>query len=100
MEIECPKCESTEIVKNGSIHTGAQKYRCKACRRQFILNPQPYRINSETRALVDKLVLERLSLAAIARVTGVSKRWLQYYMKAVYAAQNIEGEIVPKKKDL
>ena len=30
--------------------------------------------------LIDKLLLERCSLAAIARVTGVSERWLQMYV--------------------
>jgi hypothetical protein len=30
--------------------------------------------------LIDKLLLERLALAAIARVTGVSERWLQLYV--------------------
>ncbi|WP_155706756.1 hypothetical protein [Gloeocapsopsis dulcis] len=29
---------------------------------------------------MDKLLLERLALAAIARVTGVSQRWLQLYV--------------------
>jgi len=42
-------------------------------------------ISAETKALVDRLLLERLSLAGIVRVTGVSKRWLQYYINAQYA---------------
>jgi insertion element IS1 protein InsB len=38
--INCPDCCSTEIVKNGSIGNGKQKYKCKHCERQFVLNPQ------------------------------------------------------------
>ena len=98
MKLTCPRCASTAIIKNGSIHTGAQKYRCKGCGRQFVQNPQPYRIKDETRALVDKLLLERLSLAAIARVAGVSKRWVQYYVNAKYAAQAQTVRVVAKKK--
>ncbi len=37
-------------------------------------------IDEATRQLIDKLLLERLALAAIARVTGVSERWLQMYV--------------------
>src|ERR1700742_996790 len=99
MELKCPKCGSTQIVKNGSIHTGAQKYRCKGWGRQFVQNPQPDRIKDETRALVDKLLLERISLAAIARVAGVSKRWVQYYVNAKYIAQSQTVRLMPKKKD-
>ena len=32
-------------------------------------------------ALIDKLLLEGLALAAIARVVDVSERWLQKYVK-------------------
>lgn len=37
-------------------------------------------IDEATRQLIDKLLLERLALAAIVRVTGVSERWLQMYV--------------------
>ena len=33
-----------------------------------------------TRVMIDKMLLERLALAAIARITGVSERWLQIYV--------------------
>jgi transposase-like protein len=76
----CPRCGASEYVKNGSIHTGKQKYRCKVCERQFVDDPQNMPISSETKNLVDKLLLEKIPLAGIARVTGVSERWLQYYV--------------------
>jgi insertion element IS1 protein InsB len=37
-------------------------------------------IPEETKALIDKLLLEKIPGAGIARVTGVSRRWLQYYI--------------------
>jgi hypothetical protein len=37
--------------------------------------------------LIDKLLLERVSLAGIGRVTGVSGQWLQDYVNAKYQAQ-------------
>ena len=73
-------------MRNGHIHNGKAKFACKACRRQFVENPVQKPISDETKQLIDKLLLERLSLAAIARVCGVSKRWLQSYVNAKYAA--------------
>jgi hypothetical protein len=57
---------------------------CKDCRRQFITNPIRRRISNETKQTIDKLLLERVSLAGIVRVTRVSPRWLQYYVNAKY----------------
>src|SRR5260221_5409376 len=82
----CPSCGSSLVVRNGHIHNGKAKFACKACQRQFVENPVWKPIADETKALIDKLLLERLSLAAIARVSGVSKQWLQTYVNAKYAA--------------
>ncbi len=27
----CPRCQSEEIIKNGHIHNGKQRYKCKHC---------------------------------------------------------------------
>ncbi|KOR28902.1 hypothetical protein TI03_03630, partial [Achromatium sp. WMS1] len=43
--------------------------------------------------LIDKLLLERIPLAGIARVTGVSTSWLQNYVNNKY-------ESIPKKVDI
>ncbi len=70
------------IVKNGSIHTGKPKYACKDCSRQFVENPQNRNqpIPPETTELIDKLLLEKIALETIARVTG----WLQKYVDKKY----------------
>ena len=95
----CPRCGSDRVIKNGHIHNGTAKFACKACQRQFVENPQQRLISAETRELVDKLLLERLSLAGIVRATGVSARWLQYYINAKYAAVPQVADVpVPQKK--
>ncbi len=71
-------------MKNGHTHYGKQRFKCQNCGRQFVESPTRQPINHFTRELIDKLLLERLSLAAIARVTGVSPRWLQYYVNQKY----------------
>jgi hypothetical protein len=42
-------------------------------------------IDPATRDLIDRLLLERISLAGIARATQVSEQWLQAYVNEKYA---------------
>ena len=80
----CPKCHSHHIVKNGSIHNGKQKYKCKECNRQFVENPKNKPVSDEQKEYIKKLLLERISLAGIARVMGLSKRWVQEFVNQFY----------------
>ena len=65
--MNCPQCESTQIIKYGLTHYGKPRFRCQECGRQFVENPTRQPIDEATRILVDKLLLERLALAAILR---------------------------------
>jgi transposase-like protein len=78
--MNCPKCLSTQIIKYGNTHYGKPRFRCQTCKRQFVEDATRQPIDRATRQLIDKSLLERLALAAIARVTGVSERWLQMYV--------------------
>ena len=94
----CPSCSSSQTVKNGHIHNGKQRFKCRECGRQFIEKPQKKIIDQETRALIDRLLLERLSLAGIARATQVSQQWLQDYVNKKYAEVPREVQVSTKKK--
>lgn len=94
--MNCPNCQSPEIIKNGSLTNGKPKYKCKSCGRQFVENPQKHPISQETKTLIDKMLLERESLAGIVRVTGVSARWLQDYVNDKY--ENISKQVTVSKK--
>lgn len=94
----CPRCGSSHVIKNGHIHNGKAKFACKDCRRQFVENPEWEPLSEETKALIDKLLLERLSQAGIVRATGVSARWLQYYVNAKYAAVAQVADVPVQKK--
>ena len=96
--MRCPTCQETQVIKNGTIHSGKPKWKCKACGRQFVANPSQHRISNDTKQLIDKLLLERISLAGIVRVTGVSPRWLQYYVNAKYAAVRQLADVPVQKK--
>lgn len=79
--MQCPRCDSFTIVKNGSNANGKKKFLCKDCSRQFVENPQNKRISAAEWRIVDNLLLERISLAGIARAVSISKRWIQEYVK-------------------
>lgn len=98
--MNCPTCHSEHINKNGSIHTGKQKYICKDCHRQFVASPTKKVIPSETWLLVDKLLLERVSIAGISRVTGISEPWLQQYINKKYATINQKVTLTKKKGEI
>jgi transposase-like protein len=76
----CPACASPQFKKNGHIHTGKQNHRCKACGRQFVMHADIRLIDEDQRALVARLLLEKISLHGICRVVGVSIRWLIDFM--------------------
>ena len=76
----CPTCGSEHLIKNGSVHNNKPKYQCKGCGRQFVVNPTKTSIPNEIKLLIDRLLLERISLRGIARVTQVSWSWLQDYV--------------------
>ena len=96
--LSCPSCASKHTVEHGSIHSGKQNYRCRDCGRQFVQDPQHKVIDQVTKELIDKLLLERLSLAGIARVTGVSELWLQRYVNAKYASVPRSVNVSAKKR--
>ena len=95
----CPACSSTDTVKNGKIHNGKQNFKCRQCGRQFVQDPQNKIIDQATKTLIDKLLLERISLAGIARVVGVSEPWLQSYVNAKYRNVPLQVKVQAKKRD-
>jgi transposase-like protein len=85
-------------VKNGHIHNGKQRFKCQDCGRQFVEHPTKKVIDSATRELIDRLLLERLSLAGIARAAQVSEQWLQTYVNEKYARVPRNVKVASKKR--
>jgi transposase-like protein len=81
MNISCPNCYATSIRKNGSIHSGKQKYECLSCGRQFVENPQNKHIATENKERIRRSLLERVSLEGICRIFDVSMPWLLEFME-------------------
>ena len=61
--------------------------------RQFVENPPNKRIPQQLWDMVDKLLLEKIPIAGISRVTEMSEPWLQQYINQKY-------EHVPQQIDI
>lgn len=80
--LRCPRCELSQIKRNGHTHYGKQNYQCTACGRQFVEDAQ--HVSEAERDLIRQLLLERLSLLGICRVMHVSLRWLLSFIGELY----------------
>ncbi|MFB2739598.1 IS1/IS1595 family N-terminal zinc-binding domain-containing protein [Umezakia ovalisporum] len=80
----CPKCNSNKIVKNGRTRYGKQRFKCQNCGRQFVESQTRQPTDKLMHGLIDKLLLEQVSLDTISYITGVSPRWLENYVNQKY----------------
>jgi transposase-like protein len=94
----CPICASAKPVKNGRIHNGKQRFKVHDCGRQFIEQPTKKVVDQAMRELIDRLLLERISLAGIARAAQVSEQWLQTYVNEKDAKVPRQVQVTPKNR--
>ena len=103
-EIVCPTCSSSNYKKNGHAHNLKQNHRCKCCGRQFVLNPQKRIINQTERMIINRLLLEWISLRGICRSMQVSIQWLLQHIANLYLQQpddlNLQVRIKMNVKDV
>ena len=76
----CPHCQSVKLVKNGKSYYGKQNYKCHHCHRQAVERSA----EGAGLELLKRLLLERLSLRAIARIMQVSLGWLVPRIKQLW----------------
>lgn len=86
-------------MKNGTTRRGKQNYKCRDCGRQFVENPQWKRREKNSTVLIDRLLLEKIPLAGIARVLKLSESWLQGYVNDAYKAVPRQVEVTPKRDE-
>jgi insertion element IS1 protein InsB len=72
----CPRCNSSKYKKNGHIYNGKQNHHCHDCGRQFVQCCEQFLLSDDTRALIERLLVERISLRGICRTVGVGLKWL------------------------
>ena len=64
----CPRCKSSRYKKNGHIHNSKQNHHCHDCGRQFVQCCEQYLITEDKRALIERLLVERISLRGICHI--------------------------------
>jgi insertion element IS1 protein InsB len=98
----CPRCQSPTYKKNGQIHHGKQNHHCHDCGRQFADCSEQYLISEDTRALIERLLVERISLRGICRAVGVTLKWLVGFLVQCFEAlpDHLNVEPVSRTQDV
>jgi IS1 family transposase len=68
------------------VHNGKQNYHCHDCGRQFVQCCEQYLVSEEKRGLIERLLVERLSLRGICRAVGVTLKWLLGFLVQCFQA--------------
>jgi len=76
----CRKCQSEDLVKNGTNASGSSQYHCKACGAYGILKGKEH-ATEEKKELIINVYQERSSMRGIERTFGVSRRTLSAWLK-------------------
>lgn len=82
----CPRCQSPKFKKNGHTHTGKQNHHCHDCGCQFVQCCEQYLISEDKRGLIERLLVERISLRGICRAVGVTLKWLLGFLVQCFEA--------------
>jgi hypothetical protein len=67
---------SSKHKKNGHVHNGKPHQQCKDCGRQCVQCTDHCLIADDRRALIGRLLLERISMGCMCRAVGVGLKWL------------------------
>ncbi len=82
----CPRCGPPKYKRNGHMHNEKQNHQCKDCGRQFVACFEQYLLSDDTRALIERLLVERIALRGICRAVGVRLTWLLGFIGTCFEA--------------
>lgn len=74
VKVNCPHCQGTKVVKNGTKRTGEQNFLCRGCGKQF---QYKYRYRGQTPRRVKLSLLHGCGIRDSSKVNGVSARTVQ-----------------------
>ncbi len=95
----CPKCDSTNITKNGHDYKAAQKFHCKACQAYGTLKPQRTYPDKQ-KELILRAYRERASMHGIKRIFGIARQTLARWLKTVAEAlPDLVATLIPAQPD-
>ncbi len=99
--MKCPKCNSSEIVKNGR-RKQRQSYKCKYCGRQFLESYRSWRYSDDVKQLCIKMYLNGMGLRGIERVTEIHHTTVMHWIREaeLQLPDAPESEEIPEVTDL
>jgi hypothetical protein len=99
--MKCAHCASDLIKKNGHTRHEKQNFRCLECGKQFSESRDDKIINEQTRELVRKTLLERVSLNGICRIFDVSMPWLLGFIDFIIEnlPEDLNAEVTVNESD-
>lgn len=68
------------MVRDGPNASGTPTFRCRECGRRFVAAPKKGPVAPNREEPVGRMLGERMSLRGIARVTGLSRSWVQGFV--------------------
>jgi len=72
----CPKCNSSNVVKNGKNSAGSQQFLCNDCGKSAVMYPRHQRSETEKEQILSAY-RERASMRGIARLHHISRNTLK-----------------------
>src|ERR1700750_3224973 len=76
----CPKCNSTNVVKNGKNRAGSQQFLCRDCKKSAVMYPHNRRSEADKEQIL-AAYHERPSMRGIARIFHVGRGTLKEMLK-------------------
>jgi transposase len=104
IHLDCPYCQSDDLVKNGHSENGTQRYRCNACKRSF---QWEYTYTAWLPGTKDQIELQTLNgsgVRDISRTLGIAKNTVIAALKKNAARgqpgvrQTPEGETIDQAR--
>jgi transposase len=73
IQINCPSCQSPDLVKNGPSENGTQRYRCNTCKRSFQWEYRYLAWLPDTNAQIEEQTLNGSGVSDISRNLKIAK---------------------------
>jgi len=80
IQITCPHCQSTNVVKNGRKKNGTQNFLCKSCRKQFQNSYQYNGADPRNKRLMLKMLSRNSGIRDIQEVLQVSRICILHHL--------------------
>ena len=95
IQVNCPYCHGTKVVKNGKKKSGAQNLLCRSCGKQFQYAYQKVGCRPEMKALVLQLLVRNSGIRDIETVLGIHRQTILKWLNQAAS----EREVKPRQKN-